>query len=73
MSAAKKNGEVTIINAFQGKEAFLMISGILDMALCPNNRVRHLALYARKKRTRKKNINRIFRILEKENDYAENQ
>lgn len=53
----------------------LMISGILDMALtlCPNNRVRNLALYNRKKRTRKKNIHRIFRILEKENDYAENQ
>lgn len=57
------------------KEAILMISGILDivLALCPNNRVRHLALYARKKRTRKKNIHRIFRILEKENNYAENQ
>lgn len=57
------------------KEAILMISGTLDivLALCPNNRVRHLALYARKKRTRKKNIHRIFRILEKEDDYAENQ
>ena len=57
------------------EEDILMISGILDMALtlCPNNRVRNLALYNRKKRTRKKNIHRIFRILEKENDYAENQ
>lgn len=57
------------------KEAFLMLSGILDMVLklCPNNRVRHLALYARKKRTRKKSIHRIFRMLEKENNYAENQ
>mgnify|MGYP005779425693 CR=1 FL=1 len=57
------------------KEVFLMISGILDMALalCQSNRVCYLALYARKKRTRKKNIHRIFRILEKENDYAENQ
>lgn len=57
------------------EEAILMISGILDLAfaLCPNNRVRNLALYNRKKRTRKKNIHRIFRILEKENDYAENQ
>lgn len=57
------------------EEDILMISGILDMALalCPNNRVRHLALYNRKKRTRKKNIHRIFRILEKENNYAENQ
>ena len=57
------------------EEAILLISGILNMALalCPNNRVRHLALYARKKRIRKKNICRIFRILEKENNYAENQ
>lgn len=57
------------------KEDILMISGILDIAfeLCPNNRVCHLALYARKKRTRKKNIHRIFRILVKENAYAENQ
>lgn len=53
----------------------LIIPGVLYMALalCPNNRVRHLALYNRKKRTRKKNIHRIFRILEKENNYAENQ
>lgn len=55
------------------EEAILMISGILAFALCPNNRVRNLALCNRKKRTRKKNIHRIFRILEKENDYAENQ
>ena len=56
------------------EEAFLILSGILDLSLklCPDNRVRHLVLYARKKRTRKKNLHRIFRMLEKENNYVEN-
>lgn len=34
--------------------------------LCPNNRVKHLALHARKKRARKKNMHRILKMLEKE-------
>lgn len=56
------------------EEAFLILSGILDLSLklCPDNRVRHLVLHARKKRTRKKNLHRIFRMLEKENKYVEN-
>lgn len=33
---------------------------------CPNKKVIHLAKYARKRRTRKKNLNRAIRILERE-------
>lgn len=63
------------LDAKISKESLLIISGLLDMVLefCSNSRVRHLALYARKKRTRKKNIHRIFQMLEKENNYVENQ
>ncbi|MEE1520209.1 MAG: hypothetical protein UGF91_09755 [Dialister invisus] len=53
------------------EEAFLILSGIFDLSLklCPDNRVRHLVLHAKKKRTRKKNLHRIFRMLEKEKNY----
>lgn len=53
------------------EEAFLILSGIFDLSLklCPDNRVRHLVLHAKKKRTRKKNLHRIFRMLEKEKIY----
>ena len=40
-----------------------------SLKLCPDNRVRHLVLHAKKKRTRKKNLHRIFRMLEKEKNY----
>lgn len=45
----------------------LMFSGLWEMALesCPDRRVRHLALHAKQERTRKKNIHRIFRMLER--------
>ena len=36
---------------------------------CQNSRIRHLALYSRKKRTRKKNIHRAFRIVERSNKH----
>jgi len=32
---------------------------------CPNKRVVHLARYAKKYRTRKKNLNRAYKIVEK--------
>ncbi len=53
------------------EEVFLILSGIFDLSLklCPDNRIRHLVLHARKKRTRKKNLHRIFRMLEKEKNY----
>lgn len=56
------------------EEVFLKLSGILDLSLklCQDNRVRHLVLHARKKRIRKKNLHRIFRMLEKENNYVKN-
>lgn len=34
--------------------------------VCPNKRVIYLAMYAKKRKTRKKNRNRAIRILEKE-------
>lgn len=34
--------------------------------MCPNKRVVHLAKHARKLQTRKKNFNRVIKILEKE-------
>lgn len=45
----------------------LVFSGLWGMVLesCPDRRVLHLALFARRERTRKKNIHRIFRILER--------
>jgi hypothetical protein len=45
----------------------LVFSGLYDAVLsaCPNRRVLHLTKNARKERTRKKNLNRIFRMLEK--------
>lgn len=36
------------------------------LAMCPDRRVAHLALHGKKRRTRKKNLHRAFRILEKE-------
>ena len=33
---------------------------------CPNRKVAHLALHAKKARTRKKNIKRVFKYMEKE-------
>ena len=48
------------------KEILMSIFGFRDAVLrcCPNKRVVHLALYAKKHRTRKKNFNRAIRILE---------
>lgn len=45
----------------------LIFSELWEMALesCPDRRVRHLALHAKRKRTRKKNIHRIYRMLER--------
>lgn len=45
----------------------LIFSGLWEMALesCPDRRVLHLALHAKQERTRKKNIHRIFRMLER--------
>lgn len=37
-----------------------------ELEKCPNRKVRHLALHARKARTRKKNLHRALRITEKE-------
>lgn len=69
--------EVELSGSFALDEKFaneteLVISGILDMAikLCPDNRVRYLALYSKKKRTRKKNIRRIFRMIERSKNYG---
>lgn len=49
------------------KEAIVALFGIRDAVVkcCPNKRVVHLALHAKKPRTRKKNFNRAIRILEK--------
>lgn len=45
----------------------MYILGIRDLIVknCPNKRVAHLALHAKKKRTRKKNIHRAVYILER--------
>ena len=50
------------------KEAMLAITGVYQAVInsCPNKRVAHLALHGKKARTRKKNRNRAFRILEEE-------
>lgn len=51
------------------KEIMLAITGLYKAVIncCPDRRVAHLALHSKKARTRKKNRNRAFRILE-END-----
>ena len=48
------------------KEATMALFGIRDAIIncCPDKRVVHLALRAKKARTRKKNFNRAIRILE---------
>lgn len=48
------------------KEAIVTLFGFREVIIrcCPNKRVIHLALYAKKPRTRKKNFNRAIRILE---------
>ena len=48
------------------KEAIMALFGIREAVIrcCPNKRLVHLALYAKKPRTRKKNFNRAIRILE---------
>lgn len=48
------------------KDVLLAITGIYQAVIdcCPNRRVAHLALHGKKARTRKKNRNRAFRILE---------
>lgn len=52
------------------KDTMLAITGMYSVVLncCPNKRVVHLALHGKKAKTRKKNRNRAFRILE-ENRY----
>lgn len=49
-------------------DAFAALVGITStvMDACPNRRVVHLAKHATKRRTRKKNLHRAFRLLEKE-------
>lgn len=53
-------------------EVFIALFGIDKEVIeaCQNSRVRHLALYSRKKRTRKKNIHRAFRIVERDNKHV---
>lgn len=48
------------------KEIMLAITGLYKAVIdcCPDRRVAHLALHGKKARTRKKNRNRAFRILE---------
>lgn len=52
-------------------EMTLILYGIDKVVIeaCQNSRIRHLALYSRKKRTRKKNTNRAFRIVERGNKH----
>ena len=52
-------------------EMIIMLFGIDKDVIeaCHNSRIRHLALYSRKKRTRKKNIHRAFRIVERSNKH----
>ena len=52
-------------------EMTLILYGIDKVVIeaCQNSRIRHLALYSRKKRTRKKNIHRAFRIVERSNKH----
>ena len=53
--------------ARMSKEMILAITGVKDAILkyCVDERVAHLARYARKKKTRKKNFHRAIRIIEK--------
>jgi hypothetical protein len=48
------------------KELILALTGVTDAVIkcCPNRRVVHLAIYSRKRRTRKKNFHRAIKILE---------
>ena len=50
------------------KEMFMMILGLNKaiIAACPNRKVAWLATHAKKKRTRTKNLNRAYRILEED-------
>lgn len=50
-------------------ENYMRILGIYNdmLDMCPNKRVVHLAKHARKLRTRKKNFNRVIKILEEDN------
>ena len=47
---------------------YMKILGIYNemLDMCPNKKVVHLTKHARKLRTRKKNFNRVIKILEKE-------
>ena len=49
------------------EEALLYISGARDVVVkcCPNRKVAYLATRSKKRRTRKKNIHRAIKILEK--------
>ena len=49
------------------KDVMLAITGVYEAIIncCPDKRVAHLALHAKKPRTRKKNRNRAIKILEK--------
>lgn len=53
-------------------EMTLILFGIDKVVIeaCQNSRIRHLALYSRKKRTRKKNMHRVFRIVERGNKHV---
>lgn len=67
---SKLTEELSISFKTVGKAAeqlSLIFSGLWEMALesCPDRRVLHLALHARRERTRKKNIHRIYRMLER--------
>lgn len=48
----------------------MTLTGLRDVVIkcCPNKRVVHLALHAKKPRTRKKNFHRAIKILEEIND-----
>lgn len=50
------------------KKMMIIFSGKYDMAIsnCQNRRLLHLLKNSHKKRTRKKNLNRLFRLLEKQ-------
>lgn len=67
---SKLTEELSVSFEIVGKaaeQAALVFSGLWGMVLesCPDPRVRHVALHARRERTRKKNIYRIFRMLER--------
>lgn len=67
---SKLTEELSVSFEIVGKaaeQAALIFSGLWDEVLksCPDPRVRHLALHAKRERTRKKNIHRIYRMLER--------